>query len=432
LATECWDAYEAIDGRPFLQAIAQPQPWARVRHWLADLAHEIAHGLKDGSLPPLQADRVWIGSDDRARLLDWPAPGCSSASSASSLPGHTADVDLETAQRFLYGIAAGALRGVDPVIAGQQPPSTPIPAPARALLLSLRDGTFGAADAVETQASAMLRDPATFPRRRRLLQLAVCAIVPVTMTVAVFSAIKLQVRSQTADPDAYKLNVCLKQLVSLDKKDPAALTANEREQRDAIEIYIADHLREAAQDKAGYAKAFPAVASVQRDYRMAERALASHPQRSPDQVRQADEVVARLLASNSQGLTAMNKPLILWGVIALIAGGSAAVVAVLGLIGALATRGGLTLRAFGAALVTADGRDASRLRALLRAVVAWSPLALWGLLVKFGPRIQDTTVGIALLFTLAIALLVAGAMWAWIHPSRGVQDRVAGTWLVPR
>jgi eukaryotic-like serine/threonine-protein kinase len=128
----------------------------------------------------------------------------------------------------------------------------------------------------------------------------------------------------------------------------------------------------------------------------------------------------------------MNKPLILWGVIALIAGGSAAVVAVLGLIGALATRGGFTLRAFGAALVTADGRDASRLRALLRAVVAWSPLALWVLLVKFGPRIQDTTVGIALLFTLAIALLVAGAVWAWIHPSRGVQDRIAGTWLVPR
>ena len=75
-ATECWDAYEAVDGQPLMQTIAQPQPWSRVRHWLADLGGEVAEGMKDGSLPLLHVDRVWIGADDRARLLDWPAPGC--------------------------------------------------------------------------------------------------------------------------------------------------------------------------------------------------------------------------------------------------------------------------------------------------------------------------------------------------------------------
>ena len=69
---ECWDAYEAVDGQPFLEAAASPQPWSRVRHWLADLSDEIAAGMKDGSLPLLGIDRIWIGSDDRARLLDWP------------------------------------------------------------------------------------------------------------------------------------------------------------------------------------------------------------------------------------------------------------------------------------------------------------------------------------------------------------------------
>ena len=85
LGSECWDAYEAIEGRPLLEAIGSPQPWSRVRHWIADLAQEIAAGLKDGSLPALAFDRVWIGSDDRARLLDW-APARASASSIAPAP----------------------------------------------------------------------------------------------------------------------------------------------------------------------------------------------------------------------------------------------------------------------------------------------------------------------------------------------------------
>jgi hypothetical protein len=55
-AAECWDAYEALDGQPFLDANKSPQPWSRVRHWLADLSDEIAAGMKDGSLPPLKAE----------------------------------------------------------------------------------------------------------------------------------------------------------------------------------------------------------------------------------------------------------------------------------------------------------------------------------------------------------------------------------------
>jgi hypothetical protein len=29
-------------------------------------------------------------------------------------------------------------------------------------------------------------------------------------------------------------------------------------------------------------------------------------------------------------------------------------------------------------------------------------------------------------------VLAAGALWAWRHPDRGIQDRIAGTWIVPR
>ena len=422
---ECWDAYEAVEGQPLLDAIVRPQSWSRVRHWLADLAQEVAAALKDGSLPALQADRVWVSSDDRARLLDWSPPGARSRAQRES---H----DFPDAQRFLYGIAAGALRGIDPGLAASQPLSMPLPRPARALLLGLRDASLGSGDAVAASASAVLRNPTTFPRSRRLLQLLVCSMVPLLMVVAVFSALRWQLRARFADPAAYALDACLKRLVALDKQGPSNLNAKERQQRDDIEIYIAEHLREGAEDSASYAAAFPGAASFRYQYKMAARALENHPVRSPEQVKKADETVARLLAETTTAVTQLNQPGVLWGVLAMISAGSSAFVAVLAFIGALAVRGGFTLRAFGAALVRADGRDASRLRAFVRALAAWSPVLLFPVLIKFGPALDKITSGFAFFYTLVPVMLLAGAVWAWRHPSRGIQDRIAGTWIVPR
>jgi eukaryotic-like serine/threonine-protein kinase len=422
---ECWDAYEAVEGQTFLEAIARPQSWSRVRHWLADLAQEVSAALKDGSLPALRADRVWISSDDRARLLDWPPPGAKTPARAESR-------DFPDAQEFLYGIAAGALRGIEPGLAASQPPSMPLPRPARALLLGLRDASLGSGDAVAASASAVLRNPATFPGSRRLLQLLVCSMVPLLMVVSVFSALRWQLRVRTADPAAYTLDACLKQLVALDKKGPSRLTDKQREQRDDIEIYIAEHLREGAADSASYAAAFPGAASFQHQYKMAARALQNHPVRSPEQVKKADQTVAQLIAGTTAQVERLNRPVVLWGVLAMIAAGSAAFVGVLGLIGALAGSGGFSLRAFGGALVRADGRDASRLRALARALAAWSPVLLFVVLIKVGPDLDKITPGFAALYTLVPVMLLAGAVWAWRHPSRGIQDRIAGTWIVPR
>jgi len=248
----------------------------------------------------------------------------------------------------------------------------------------------------------------------------------------VFSALGWQVRSQTADPAAFALDACLKRLVALDKKGPSELTAEQQAQREDIEIYIAEHLREGAADSASYAAAFPGATRFRQQYNMAARALQNHPVRSPEQVKKADATVARLLADTTTAVTRLNQPVVLWGVLAMIAAGSAAFVAALGLIGALAVRGGFTLRAFGGALVRADGRDASRLRVLGRALVAWSPVLLFPVLVKVGPALDKITAGFAFFYTLVPVILLAGAVWAWRHPARGIQDRIAGTWIVPR
>ena len=78
-ADDCWDAYEASPGQPLLNLVSTKQDWEKVRFWLLDLAAELKAGEKDGSLPAvLSLDRVWIGADGRAKLLDFPAPGTNS------------------------------------------------------------------------------------------------------------------------------------------------------------------------------------------------------------------------------------------------------------------------------------------------------------------------------------------------------------------
>src|SRR5262249_44041761 len=146
------------DGQPLLEAIAEKQPWSRVRHWLADLSDEAAAGLRDGLLPALALDRVWISSDDRARLLDWPAPGSPPLEPRSfSLDPKSAPVSFADVQRFLYGVAAGALTGTHPDLAREEPLAIPLPLAARTLLLALRDGTLQDADALRSQTDTLLR-----------------------------------------------------------------------------------------------------------------------------------------------------------------------------------------------------------------------------------------------------------------------------------
>ena len=70
-ATENWDAFEALTGRPFLEVASSPQPWERVRYWLQDLAVELSAAARDGTLP--QSGSTAYGLPARA------GPNCSTS-----------------------------------------------------------------------------------------------------------------------------------------------------------------------------------------------------------------------------------------------------------------------------------------------------------------------------------------------------------------
>jgi hypothetical protein len=99
-------------------------------------------------------------------------------------------------------------------------------------------------------------------------------------------------------------------------------------------------------------------------------------------------------------------------------------------IGALVTGSGFTFRPFGAMLVNKKGKRASRIRALWRAIVTWTPLVVTLMLFAFDRSSARSPV---MALQCAVMLgMAAAAGWAIRHPSRSIQDRLSGTWIVPR
>ncbi|HEV7402180.1 MAG TPA: RDD family protein, partial [Chthoniobacteraceae bacterium] len=100
----------------------------------------------------------------------------------------------------------------------------------------------------------------------------------------------------------------------------------------------------------------------------------------------------------------------------------------LSLAAALLFRGGVLMRALGIAVVKRDGADASRLRMLWRACVAWAPLPLGGVLLAMLVPVLPAFTAAALAAAVVLALVV----WSAARRGRSLQDLLAGTWLVPR
>jgi len=118
-----------------------------------------------------------------------------------------------------------------------------------------------------------------------------------------------------------------------------------------------------------------------------------------------------------------------------------------GVISPVVWRGGLLLQRVGFAAVTADGIEVSRSRALCRALLAWLPASAYILMSARHAVVQMTvqrTDPIMALFVrpvpwpvtgmplIVLVAVIVGGVWAACRPSRGAQDWMTGTWLVPR
>ncbi|MCX6924149.1 MAG: protein kinase [Verrucomicrobia bacterium] len=417
---ENWDAFEALNGRPFLELVGIPQPWREVRYWLHDLATEISAAEKEGTLPELAFDRIWITGDGRAKVLDFPVPGLAGKSEdrnpkTESEPG----APPQTAQGFLAGVAAAALAGsrtASAKTAGDV--ALPLPLHARTFLKSLSQ-TAGA-DAVAAALKPLLNRVAVVTRWRRAALVAGCVAFPVLACGGGFFALNFLQELTRRNPGIMDLNTLLQMRTSARfwGGKNAKLPADR-----LFAIYIAQHYRGIITNEASWSNPMLLAMIKGEGRKFAEQSVAEHPAPTEAEIAEADAAVGTHLPKQQIFAEKLSPalPAMVIAVTLLMYVGLPALVA------SVTFRGGLVLLIAGVTYVRRDGARASRLRLLWRAIVVWGPVF---------PVFCVTMFALVKHLTwqpwLALALLGLLAAVSLALPRRGLQDYLAGTWPVPR
>jgi hypothetical protein len=411
---ENWDVFEAVGGKPLVHLAQTGQPWSQVRFWLYDLAREISVAARDGTLPPVLAlDRVWITGDGRAKLLDFPAPGLASTT-----------VDKETTVqpcgRFLGEVAAAALAGRANSFAGAANAATvPLPLHARHFLDGLPQ--FPDADAVAGALQPLLSRLAGVTRWRRAGIVAGCLAFPLLAGFGVIFGLTTMEQWNRNNPGLMDLNTLLQQRTVMNSR----WVKNQPHPTDRqFAIYIASHYRGVITNEDSWTGMFTLATIKGESRQFAERSIAEHPAPTEEEIKEADAALKKHLAK-AQQFDFSKKP---WLPLFVIGVTLAIYVCIPALIAALLFRGGPVLLIARVTFVRKDGLRASRLRVFWRALVAWSPLLL-GLVLAGMLKVWFGSFAVALVASLFICGL---AILSLALPTRGLPDRLAGTWPVPR
>jgi hypothetical protein len=205
----------------------------------------------------------------------------------------------------------------------------------------------------------------------------------------------------------------------------------EHETRRAFKIHMASHHSDIILDPKFWAH--PEVKdTIQPDSReLAEEAVRDYADADASRRAEAD----RLVAASSRSIAQTERLLgyfvgfsLFWIVLT--------VIAILDLLCCLIVGHDFFLHLLGIATVRRNGAPAGRLVLLWRNAVAWgfcylalpASVVWWTLLATVPPSIP-IMVGIGLVLPAIVVAAIAYALW---HPRRGLQDRLAGTHLVPR
>ena len=426
-----WDAYEAVEGTPLLALSNYPREWNAVRFWLLDLAEELGAALDAPETAPVLAlDRVWISSQGRAVLLDFPCPGLSH-STESSAPAVLDGVPAM--QQFLRAVVWAV-------------PMKPTPLHTRSFLASLAAGTFEKAEFVIGNLHSLIAKPAVITPSRRAVSLALGPAIFLCLGLVGAGMISFERVHKdrwwaTTHPGLPSLNtVGHAYLTALDnvEVDP--------ERSELVRAYLVTHYAAVLTNETFWA--MPEVRSwfSGSERRQLRKAITAGPPPETQLVAQAEQEIAELLAVTETQMRAV-AVWILLGMLIL----GVTFLCMVELAGAAIFGQSPLLRLFGIAIVDRDGQPAARWRLLARWAVAWLPgagltflAAGTGafLIVLVGWPGEFSAVGPEVLarlrWTAAVAipvlagLLLAAGAYAVLRPERSLPDLIAGTSLVPR
>jgi hypothetical protein len=421
-----WDAFEAPSGAPLLKRNEASLDWPAAKVVLFDLLREFADALKEGSLPPLGLDRLWMRADGRTVLLDFEAPNGREGVAAPASFAAATPLEL---------LAAVAGRVTRPgAFSKNSAPRLPLSA-----CVLLQRWSHEAPRSPE-KAQAQLREAAAAPERvsrwRRAVPLAIAAAPVLIMglfALAVFSNADVVVLTPE-DREVIGLLTALETDAPPDS--PTDSPMRSPEYRRAVETYLAGQHGALLRNTPLWSSSSQGHDGDRPELRRLASDIATrYPSVTTEELARSREIIKPTLdrVRPPQSLGVASAGVII--VISMLAFGSLMVVPC-SIVSSIAVPGGVATRLIGLAVVTRDGNEIGRMRSLARTLIAWTPILVWLLLLPvannkflgFGPASPAPVLAISLAF----GAMTAGVAWTIAAVDRGLHDRIAGTWVVPR
>lgn len=424
-----WCAFGAPGGEPFLSRTANVVRWDDAQGWLNDVADELVAAETDDSLqvvPPV--DAIWIGANNGALIADVSPPAVEGEMPRSA-PALVADMIRRLR-------STGTLQKGLPAFIGR----------------TLDSASTATSMAHVRDAMAHLdgRSIDVEPRRRvwmLVAQLAPLLFIPVAIplkatynasvdrTGAKIAALLDYMGSDTTGGSApsegvRQLGRGVRRLGFVATRP--SLTAAQRDSllrnRRLAGVYIGRVLAERARDTVQRSL----LVLSERQQLRAQALEKTHLLTDSAEVRAAIVLVDSIWRGSPPGTVLIKDS---FGVAVLLSIALGAFSALVGILVIGISRRGLIMRLFAVELVTADGRGASRLRALARHLMAVVPMMVAAVLcfvVLLGAIVSGEApvrgqVCVGLVLTLWIGYLVHAVR----SPARSIADRAAGTYLVP-
>jgi uncharacterized RDD family membrane protein YckC len=403
LEGDAWDAYESVDGVPLLDTTRDPRPWAEVRWWLLDIARECV-AMAPSDRAPRQPRHIWVLTSGGAKWVDDPVA--------------VADRDeVATDRELLSAVAHGAgLTAIGPD--GRLRARPPLPLAAWRFVERLHSSPLGAAADDVRALETLTRQRAVLTRTWRLLPVAILALMlMVPLAIGTMQQRSAQVVRDRVTLDHRVAAAVLSELLLANHK----WLAMSSEDRASLEVALATRYRDSlgnlfVPERIGDLRLGTEHREIARDV------LRRYPTNVGDSraiaTPRVEATISRVTRYDTvpwyRALHARTKDDCL----------SLALVALL--VGVF-FRGGL-LRAAGLEIVTACGEPAGRVCLFVRALLTWSPILL---LPWVDPAVARVLPGAAQ-SPWWMAGMLGGVIAVTISPARALQDRVTGTWIVPR
>jgi hypothetical protein len=349
-------------------------------------------------------------ADGRTVLLDFEAPGAVATPSSAGV----------TPMELLTAVAGRVIR----------PESSAPTLPLSACVL-LRRWSREATRSLE-EAQAQLRKAAASRERLSRWRRA----VPIAMAAAPLLLFGLSALAALPYADVLILTSEDREvigLLSVLRTDvPPDRTVQSPEYRLAIETYLAGQHGALLRNTPRWSSSAQGPEGDQPELRRLASDIAKrYPSVTAEELARSRETIRPILdgVRTSQGSGFARSPRAT--VLTLMAAIGSSIALFLSIVSSIAVPGGVTTRLIGLAVVTRDGNEIGRVRSLARTLIAWAPILVWLVLVpaqiNLGPG-PGSVLAIGLVF----GAMIAGVVWTIAAVNRGLHDRIAGTWVVPR